>query len=52
MFVSYAYRSDDPSPQEDEDPRSRNAATKVVQETKTFSFHTVVDLGTIAAKED
>ena len=47
MFVSYAYRSDDPSPQEDEDPRSRSAATKVVQETKTFSFYTVVDLGII-----
>ena len=52
MYISYAYRSDDPSPQEDEDPRSRNAATKVAQETKTFSFYSVVDLGVIDAREE
>lgn len=48
MLVSYTYRSDDPAPSEDNDlPRSPVKAAEV----KTFSFYTVVDLGTIIPKE-
>lgn len=49
MLVSYTYRSDDPAPSEDNDvPRSPTKAPEV----KTFSFYTVVDLGTIIPREE
>ncbi|KAF8583332.1 hypothetical protein K439DRAFT_1617549 [Ramaria rubella] len=56
MMVSFTYRSDDPAPSEGgseagggitKTPKSVSGA-----EMKTFSFYTVVDLGTIVPKEE
>lgn len=50
MLVSYTYRSDEP--QEDEgDPKSSSGA-KAVPEMKTFSFYTVVNLGSIVTRDE
>ncbi|KAI5120131.1 hypothetical protein M0805_001899 [Coniferiporia weirii] len=57
MLISYTYRSDEP---QDEDGGERDAragarsgagAAKNAPETKTFSFYTVVSLGTIVPRE-
>lgn len=52
MLVSYTYRSDDPSIDDDPEaaPRSPTKAGSG-GEVKTFSFYTVVDLGGILPKE-
>jgi dynactin 4 len=49
MLVSYTYRSDDPLAEEDirVTPSHRKAP-----EMKTFSFYTVVNLGSIVPRED
>lgn len=53
MLVSYTYRSDEPPMDEnDAEAKSRSAIAKKEPETKTFSFYTVVDLGTIIPKEE
>ncbi|TFY58050.1 hypothetical protein EVJ58_g6653, partial [Rhodofomes roseus] len=53
MLVSYTYRSDDPDPAEENamGTPSRHASSKP-PEMKNFSFYTVVDLGTIAPREE
>ena len=64
MLVSYTYRSDDPAEEKADasvsgTPASKlgsarkemNTSSGVGENMKTFSFYTVVDLGTIAAKE-
>ena len=50
MMVSYTNRSNDPSPEDDVggNPSSKTKGP----EMKTFSFYTVVRLGTIVAKEE
>ncbi|EKM51670.1 uncharacterized protein PHACADRAFT_150266 [Phanerochaete carnosa HHB-10118-sp] len=50
MLVSYTYRSDDPEPEEPSTP-SRSQAQHKQPEMKTFSFYTVVDLGTIIVRD-
>ena len=45
MLVSYTYRSDDPLAEDD--VRATPSRKEKVPEMKTFSFYTVVDLGTI-----
>lgn len=50
MMVSYTYRSDDPSPEDD--ARGTSASRTKGPEMKTFSFYTVVQLGTISVKEE
>ena len=52
MLVSYTYRSDDPSVDDDPEaaPRSPTKASGG-GEVKTFSFYTVVDLGGIVPRE-
>lgn len=50
MLVSYTYRSDDPEPEEPSTP-SRSQAQNKQPEMKTFSFYTVVDLGTIIVRD-
>ncbi|GJE99005.1 dynactin p62 [Phanerochaete sordida] len=50
MLVSYTYRSDDPEPEEPGTP-SRLQAQPKQPEMKTFSFYTVVDLGTIIVRD-
>ena len=52
MLVSYTYRSDEPSEEEDDTRSKSNTASKSVPEMKTFSFYTVVHLGTIVPKEE
>ncbi|KAH8109297.1 dynactin p62 family-domain-containing protein [Phellopilus nigrolimitatus] len=51
MLVSYTYRSDEPQDDGEGEVKTRSA-TKTVPETKTFSFYTVVNLGTIVPRED
>ncbi|EJC98928.1 uncharacterized protein FOMMEDRAFT_161120 [Fomitiporia mediterranea MF3/22] len=51
MLVSYTYRSDEPQDEEG-DTKSRSTSTKTAPEMKTFSFYTVVHLGTIVPRED
>ena len=51
MLVSYTYRSDEPQDEIEGDEKLRSVA-KSNPETKTFSFYTVVHLGTIIPKED
>ncbi|KII86919.1 hypothetical protein PLICRDRAFT_113889 [Plicaturopsis crispa FD-325 SS-3] len=48
MLVSYTYRSDDPGPADEHSTPSRTKQPEV----KTFSFYTVVDIGTIIPKEE
>lgn len=48
MLVSYTYRSDDPLA--DEDVRATPSRKEKLPEMKTFTFYTVVDLGTIIAR--
>lgn len=50
MLVSYTYRSDDPEPEEPGTP-SRLQAQNRQPEMKTFSFYTVVNLGTIIVRD-
>lgn len=53
MLVSYTYRSDEPPADEGEgETKARSTPVKITPELKTFSFYTVVDLGTIAPKEE
>ena len=52
MLVSYTYRSDDPDPSEDSNTPSRNREPERQPEMKTFSFYTVIDLGTIIPREE
>lgn len=49
-MVSYTYRSDDPAPEDD--VRGTPASKSKGPEMKTFSFYTVVHLGTIVPKEE
>jgi len=49
MLVSYTYRSDDPLP--DDEVRGTPSRTTKVPEMKTFSFYTVVSLGSIVPRE-
>ena len=48
MLVSYTYRADEPQDELDGDRKT----PKTAPETKTFSFYTVVHLGTIVPKEE
>ena len=52
MLVSYTYRSDDALPEDD--VRGTPSRTNKAQapEIKTFSFYTLVELGTILAREE
>lgn len=50
MLVSYTYRSDEP--QEDEGDLKASSSTKAQPEMKTFSFYTVVNLGTIVPRDE
>ena len=52
MLVSYTYRSDDPDPADEPGTPSRTQAQNRQPEMKTFSFYTVVDLGTILHREE
>lgn len=52
MFVSYTYRSDDIGSSEVEGGGAKTPKTAALLETKTFSFYTVVDLGTILPKDE
>ncbi|KAI0064149.1 hypothetical protein BV25DRAFT_1823716 [Artomyces pyxidatus] len=49
MLVSYTYRSDDPLPEDD--VRGTPSRTKA-PEMKTFSFYTVVNLGSIVPRQE
>jgi dynactin-4 len=49
MLVSYTYRSDDPLA---EDDVKATPSRRGVPEMKTFSFYTVVNLGSIAPREE
>jgi dynactin 4 len=61
MLVSYTYRADDASPEDSKADTStavtpssklkREASGGGAENMKTFSFYTVVDLGSIAPKE-
>ena len=51
MLVSYTYRSDEPQ-DEDGVTKPKVSATKSVPEMKTFSFYTVVHLGTIIPRDE
>ena len=51
MLVSYTYRSDEPQDEAEGDEKARGSA-KSTLETKTFSFYTVVNLGSIVARDD
>lgn len=51
MLVSYTYRSDDPEPADEPATPSRTQAQNRQPEMKTFSFYTVVDLGTIIVRD-
>jgi dynactin-4 len=48
MLVSYTYRSDDPLAEDD--VRMTPSRKEKVPEMKTFTFHTVVDLGKIVPR--
>ena len=50
MFVTYTYRADEPP--EDGDAKVTAALSKREPQMKTFSFYTVVDLGTIVPREE
>ncbi|OCB83844.1 hypothetical protein A7U60_g9049 [Sanghuangporus baumii] len=52
MLVSYTYRSDEPQDEEAETKSKASSASKSVPEMKTFSFYTVVHLGTIIPREE
>lgn len=53
MLVSYTYRSDDAEPTDEPTTPSRAHGAQARQpEMKTFSFYTVVDLGTILVREE
>ncbi|KLO08551.1 hypothetical protein SCHPADRAFT_880401 [Schizopora paradoxa] len=52
MLVSYTYRSDEPPVDEMIGSKRATDLVKTNPETKTFTFYTVVDLGTIIPKED
>lgn len=55
MLVTYTYRSDDPTPSEGNDGLdvSPSKGSKQPQaETKTFTFYTVVDLGSVIPREE
>lgn len=52
MLVSYTYRSDDPSVDDDPEAAPRSPTKSSGSgEVKTFSFYTVVDLGGIVPRE-
>ncbi|KAG0703758.1 dynactin p62 family-domain-containing protein [Suillus ampliporus] len=51
MLVSYTYRSDDPLPSEDGAGTPSRTVAKT-PEVKTFTFYTVVDLGSILPREE
>lgn len=54
MLVSYTYRSEDPEPAEETTgtPSSRAQVRSREPEMKTFSFYTVIDLGSIMPREE
>ncbi|KAI0696266.1 dynactin p62 family-domain-containing protein [Cytidiella melzeri] len=52
MLVSYTYRSDDAEPSEDPGTPSRIQTQHRQPEMKTFSFYTVIDLGTIIPRDE
>lgn len=57
MMVSYTYRSDDPVPSDGGSSEAGTGAVKTPKsgsgpEMKTFSFHTVVNLGIIVPKDE
>ncbi|KAG1742310.1 dynactin p62 family-domain-containing protein [Suillus paluster] len=51
MLVSYTYRSDDPLPSEDGAGTPSRTVAKT-PEVKTFTFYTVVDIGSILPREE
>lgn len=51
MLVSYTYRSDDPEPGDEPATPSRSQAQERQPVMKTFSFYTVVDLGTVIVRD-
>ena len=52
MLVSYTYRSDEPPVDDADGDLKLRSAVKTTPEMKTFSFYTVVDLGSIAPREE
>ena len=50
MLVSYTYRSDDPLAEDD--VRATPSRKAAAPEMKTFSFYTVVNLGSIVPREE
>jgi len=50
MYVTYTYRSDEPP--EEGDTKSTAAVGKREPEMKTFSFYTVVDIGSVIPREE
>lgn len=52
MLVSYTYRSDDPQADDNDGVLKSKSASKTMPEMKTFSFYTIIDLGTIVPKEE
>ncbi len=52
MLVSYTYRSDEPAVDDVLGSKRVAELVKTTPETKTFTFYTIVDLGTIIPKED
>lgn len=50
MFITYTYRSDEPP--EDGDTKSATSVNKREPEMKTFSFYTVVDIGSVVPREE
>lgn len=54
MLVTYTYRSDDPEPEGDAEglsPYKAHSHSKA-PEMKTFSFYTVVELGSIIRRDE
>ena len=51
MLVTYTYRSDDPEPENENEPVTPSRRDKA-PEMKTFSFYTVVELGSIIPREE
>lgn len=51
MLVTYTYRSDDPEPENENEPVTPSRRDKA-PEMKTFSFYTVVELGNIIPREE
>ena len=54
MLVSYTYRSEDPEPAEEPgaSPSRGGHVRSREPEMKTFSFYTVIDLGSISPRDE